>query len=215
MNVTIIGAGNMGKGIGYRIAAGGHSITLVDSNPEAAENLREELHSVMRKSATISTANLEEVIPGEVVILALWYGVNLEVAKLLADRLEDRIVVDVANPVNATWDGLTTPPDSSSAEELAKVVPASAKVVKAFNTTFAGTLVNGNVGGIPLDVFIAGDDEAARQVVAGLVSDGGLVPVETGPLQRARILEGLGFLGISLQGMHHLNFSTGWKLIRP
>ena len=56
MNVTIIGAGNMGKGIGYRIAAGGHSITLVDSNPEAAENLREELHSVMRKGATISTA---------------------------------------------------------------------------------------------------------------------------------------------------------------
>jgi 3-hydroxyacyl-CoA dehydrogenase len=76
MNVTIIGAGNMGKGIGYRIAAGGHSITLVDSNPEAAENLREELHSVMRKGATISTANLEEVIPGEVVILALWYGVK-------------------------------------------------------------------------------------------------------------------------------------------
>ncbi|MGJ3559387.1 hypothetical protein ACR6C2_14060 [Streptomyces sp. INA 01156] len=51
------------------------------------------------------------------------------------------------------------------------------RVVKAFNTTFAGTLTAGEVAW-PLDVFIAGDDEAAKQTVADLVSSAGLRPLD-------------------------------------
>jgi Trk K+ transport system NAD-binding subunit len=43
MNVTIIGAGNMGRGIGHRLVAGGHDVTVVDRDPEEAEQLVEEL----------------------------------------------------------------------------------------------------------------------------------------------------------------------------
>jgi len=43
MNVTIIGAGNMGHGIGHRLVAGGHDVTVVDRDPEEAEQLVEEL----------------------------------------------------------------------------------------------------------------------------------------------------------------------------
>jgi hypothetical protein len=64
-------------------------------------------------------------------------------------------------------------------------------VVKAFNTTFAGTLVAGEVSGQPLDVLIAGDDNNAKQKVSQLVSDGGLRPVDVGPLHRAQQLEQL------------------------
>lgn len=85
--------------------------------------------------------------------------------------------------------------------------------MKAFNTTFAGTLVKGDVSGHPLDVFIAGDDAAAKAVVADLARSGGLKPVDAGPLQRAQQLEGLGFLGISLQQPHDLGFMSGWKLV--
>jgi predicted dinucleotide-binding enzyme len=88
-------------------------------------------------------------------------------------------------------------------------------VVKAFNTTFAGTLVAGNVGGTPLDVYIAGDDENAKKTVSNLVTDGGMVAVDIGPLVRAREIEALGLLGITLQVRHNLGFATGWKLIRP
>jgi len=214
MNIILIGAGNMGRGIGYRLVAGGHSVTLVDRNLETAHNLAAELASAAKGRAVVRTASLETFDPGDVVILAVQYGVNLELAQQLGSRLDDKVVIDIANPLNASYDDLATAPGTSSAEELAKIIPA-AKVVKAFNTTFAGTLVTGNVGGIPLDVFIAGDDEAAKLKVVQLVEDGGLVAVDTGPLKRARLLEGLGLLGITLQMKHNLGFSTGWKLIRP
>jgi NADPH-dependent F420 reductase len=215
MKITIIGAGNMGRGIGYRLVAGGHDVILVDSSPEASEGLAKELHSVAKKGGSAKSAVLESAEMGEVVVLALSYGVNLAVAKQLGAKLDGKVVIDIANPLNATYDGLATAPGTSSAEELAKVVSSGAKIVKAFNTTFAGTLVAGNVGGIPLDVFIAGDDEAAKNTVSKLVTDGGLVAVDAGPLLRARELEGLGLLGITLQIRHNLGFTTGWKLIRP
>jgi 8-hydroxy-5-deazaflavin:NADPH oxidoreductase len=85
-------------------------------------------------------------------------------------------------------------------------------VVKAFNTTFAPTLVAGEAGGQQLDVLIAGDDDAAKQKVAQLVSDGGLRPLDVGPLRRAQQLEQLGFLHISLQQPLNLGFSSAVKL---
>ena len=204
----------MGRGIGHRLVAGGNSVTLVDPNPESAETLAAELRAVAKQGALVKTATLQNVELGEVVVMAVWYGVNLELAKQLGNRLAGKTVVDIANPLNSTYDGLATSPDSSSAEDLSKLVPAGAKVVKAFNTTFAQTLVDGQVGGQKLDVFIAGDDEAAKQVVSKLITDGGLVAVDAGPLNRARQLEGLGLLGITMQFKHNLGFTTGWKLTR-
>jgi NADPH-dependent F420 reductase len=215
MNITVIGAGNMGRGIGHRMVVGGHSVTLVDNNPESAENVAAELRKVAKGGALVKTASLDNVQLGEVVVLAVYFGVNIDIAKRLGAKLAGKVVVDIANPLNSTFDGLATAPDTSSAEELAKVVPAGAKVVKAFNTTFAGTLVAGQVGGIPLDVFIAGDDEAAKKTISSLVTDGGLVAVDVGALNRARQLEGLGLLGITLQFKYNLGFGTGWKLTRP
>jgi predicted dinucleotide-binding enzyme len=215
MNITIFGAGNMGRGIGHRFVASDNALTIVDTNPEAAETLVNELKGVARKGATVHMATMDNVELGDVVVLAVQYGVNLELGKKLGKKLDGKLVVDIANPLNQTFDGLATAPGTSSAEELAKVVSSGAKVVKAFNTTFAGTLVAGNVGGTPLDVYIAGDDDAAKKTLAKLVGDGGLVAVDVGPLQRARELEGLGFLGITLQMRHNWGFATGWKLIRP
>ena len=70
--------------------------------------------------------------------------------------------------------------------------------MKAFNITFANTL-QGEVAGQPLDVLIAGDDSGAKEAVATVARDGGLNPVDTGSLQRARELEALGFLHMTLQ----------------
>jgi predicted dinucleotide-binding enzyme len=151
---------------------------------------------------------------GDVVVLAVWYGVNIELAKRFGSKLSGKVVVDIANPLNSTYDGLSISPDTSSAEELAKAVPG-VKVVKAFNTTFAGTLAAGKVNGQPLDVFLAGDDDAAKAKVAQLVTDGGLVAIDAGPLLRSRQLEALALLGITLQMKHNLGFATAWKLVRP
>jgi predicted dinucleotide-binding enzyme len=146
-------------------------------------------------------------------VLALWYGTNIEVAKQLSEKLNGKTVVDIANPLNSTYDGLVTAPDSSSAEDVAKAVGPKTKVVKAFNTTYASTLLSGQVAGEPLDVFIAGDDEEAKNRVAQLIKDAGLRPVDTGPLSRARQIEGLGFLHIVTQGDLGTNYASAVKIL--
>ena len=213
MNVTIIGAGNMGRGIGIRAAAGGHSVTFVDASPENAEKTAADVRASSKNGTKVSTASLGDVQLGDVVVFAVWYGTNIELAKQLGDRLAGKVVVDIANPLNNTYDGLATAPDSSSAEDLAKVVVPSANVVKAFNTTYAGTLSSGQVDGRPLDVFIAGDDDGAKEKVAQLVRDGGMRPVDTGPLSRARQIEGMQLLHIVTQGTLGTNWASAIKIL--
>jgi len=204
MNVTIIGAGNMGRGIGTRLIAGGHKVTFVDANPETAQKTAADLKAEV---GTLDTPL------GDVVVLAVWYGTNIEIAKQLGNKLAGKVVVDIANPLNSTYDGLATAPDSSSAEDLAKALVAGAKVVKAFNTTYAGTLVAGEVAGQKLDVFIAGDDADAKAKVAQIVTDGGMRAVDAGPLSRARQIEGMQLLHIVLQGSLGTNWGSALKIL--
>ena len=207
MKVTIIGAGNMGRGVGTRVVAGGHELEILDRDPAEAQKLAEEL------GGGATALHGAGAIAGEVVVMALYYPGIKDAARQYANDLDGKVVVDITNPVDTqTSDRLATPPGTSSAEEVAALVPAGTPVVKAFNTTFAGTLVGGEVGGQQLDVLIAGDDEGAKQKVSQLVSDGGLRPIDVGPLSRARQLEQLGFLHISLQEPLELGYASTIKL---
>jgi predicted dinucleotide-binding enzyme len=136
MNVTIIGAGNMGRGIGHRLVVGGHDVTVVDRDPEEAGRLAEELRGAAQGGATVEAAGPGVELRGEVMILAVYYPGTLELARELGERLAGKVVVDIANPLNQTFDGLATAPGTSAAEEIAATMPAGARVVKAFNTTF-------------------------------------------------------------------------------
>ncbi len=88
-------------------------------------------------------------------------------------------------------------------------------MVKAFNTTFAATLVAGEVAGQPLDVLLAGDDADAKAQVAALVEAGGMRPIDAGPLRRARQLEHLGFLHMALQEALDSGYGSAVKLLTP
>ncbi len=188
-------------------------MTVVDRDPEEAGQLADELQGAAQGGATVEAAGPGAQLRGEVVILAVYYPGDIEIVREQGDGLAGKVVVDISNPLNQTFDALATAPGTSAAEEVAASAPAGARVVKAFNTTFAGTLVEGQVAGQPLDVFIAGDDEEAKETVAQLVRDGGLRAIDVGPLERARQLEGLGFIGITLQQPLGLNFRSAWKLI--
>ena len=205
MKVTIIGAGNMGRGIGTRVVAGGNDVEVIDTDPEAAHALAAELGS----SATVA-----EMAGGEVVVLALPYEALAEAVDQHRESLAGKVVVDIANPAEwSTMDRVVTPEGSSSAEETAKLVPSSASVVKAFNTTFAGTLVAGEVAGEKLDVLIAGDDEEAKRKLAELVEAGGMRPLDVGPLKRARQLEQVGLFHMAVQDQLGSGFGSTVKLL--
>lgn len=206
MNVTIIGAGNMGRGIGTRAVAGGHAVQVIDRDPAEAEALAQELGG--RSSAGASDAELD----GEVVVLALYYPSVREAIEQYEDRLVGKVVVEITNPFDFETGEPLPPAGTSAAEELAERLPAGTHVVKAFNTTFANTLVQGEAHGQQLDVLIAGDDEGAKGKVAQLAESGGLRPIDVGPLQRARQLEHLGFLHISLQQPLGAGFASAVKL---
>jgi NADPH-dependent F420 reductase len=213
MNITIIGPGNMGRAIAGRALTGGHSVTFVGKTLESAQKATDDVKASANQKAEVSATTLEDFQPGDVVVLALWYGTNIEVAKQLSEKLQGKTVVDIANPVNSTYDGLVTAPDSSSAEDVAKAAGSKTKVVKAFNTTYASTLREGEVAGQPLDVFIAGDDEEAKNKVARFIEDAGLRPIDAGPLSRAREIEGMQLLHIVTQNGLGTNYSSTIKIL--
>jgi NADPH-dependent F420 reductase len=215
MRILIIGAGNMGKGIATRAVSGHHDVTLYDIDPSIATSLASELSSNGAVKVETTTQPKEVASNSDLVILASWYGSNLELARQLGTSLENKIVVDISNPLNEQFNGLVTAPDTSAAETIRAALPESAKLVKAFNTTFAGTLVAGEVNGNPLDVFIAGDDKTAKETVRSFVESSGMNAIDTGTLDRARQLEALGLLGITLQGSLGTGFMSAWKLVLP
>jgi 8-hydroxy-5-deazaflavin:NADPH oxidoreductase len=213
MKVTIVGAGNMGRGIGTRLVAGGNDVELVDRDPAEGRALADELQAAAKSGASATALEPDSPFGGEVVVLAIYYPSLAEAVAQYADRLAGKVVVEISNPIDfTTFDGLVTPADSSAAEEVAELVPEGTPVVKAFNTTFGRTLVAGEAGGEQLDVFVAGDDPDAKRKVIALVEAGGLRPIDAGPLRRARQLEHLGFLHIVLQEPLGAGFGSALKL---
>jgi predicted dinucleotide-binding enzyme len=205
-SITIIGSGNMARGIGTRAAAAGYVIQILDRDTSKAAALADDLSGA-------TSGALGEPPAGDIVVLALPYGAVVEVVGQYGGALDGKVLVDITNPVDfETFAGLVTPPASSAAQEIAKVVPG-AKVVKAFNTTFASTLVDGTVDGQPLDVLIAGDDEGAKASVAAFIEAAGLRPLDVGPLAQSRWLEGIGFLHIGLQVSKGWGWNTAVKVI--
>jgi NADPH-dependent F420 reductase len=188
-HVSIIGTGNMGQAIAGVVSRSGNTVELLN-------------HSDAGKPAT-----------GEVVVLAVPYGAVAEVIAQRGAQLAGKVVVDITNPVNfETFDSLVVPADGSAAAEIAAALPQS-RVVKAFNTTFAATLASGTVGDVPTTVLIAGDDADAKSLLAGIVTAGGLRAIDAGSLRRARELEALGFLQISLAAAEKIAWTGGFAVV--
>ncbi|HEU4947283.1 MAG TPA: NADPH-dependent F420 reductase [Kribbella sp.] len=211
--VTIIGAGNMGRGIGTRLVSGGHEVQILARTAEEATAVAEELG---RDGSSVIGGGIDGEITGDIVVLAAPYEGALDFVQKHGDQLVGKVVVDITNPVDwATFDRLVTPADSSAAQEIAARLPAGVAVVKAFNTTFAQTLVAGGVAGHDLDVLIAGDDTGAKAAVAALVESGGMRPIDAGPLRRAQQLEHLGFLHMALQDELGTGYGSAVKFVGP
>jgi 8-hydroxy-5-deazaflavin:NADPH oxidoreductase len=203
MDITIIGAGNMARGIGTRALAGGHSVTLLGSDAAAlASDLSGEVRAGARGDA----------LTGDVVVLAVPYGALEDVLATYVDQLAGKVVVDITNPIDFSSFTPLAIDAGSAAQEIAQKAPG-AKVVKAFNTTFAGTLAEGRVADEPVDVFIAADDEEAKRAVRQIAEDGGVRAVDAGPLARARELEALGYLHMAVQQTLDTGFASAVKIV--
>jgi 8-hydroxy-5-deazaflavin:NADPH oxidoreductase len=171
-SVSILGTGNMGSAIAGVVEKGGNTVQLLGEDA------------------------VNQAVTGEIVILAVPYPALREIVAQRGDQLAGKVVVDITNPLDfETFDSLVVPADSSAAAELAAALPNS-KVLKAFNTTFAGTLASGTIGGQPTTVLIAG----------------GLKAIDAGSLRRAREMEAVGFQQLTLAAADKISWTGGFAL---
>src|SRR6202042_52628 len=171
-SISIIGTGNMARTIGARAVAGGNTVEVMGRDQSKAADLAKTLGDG-------ATAGEWGAAPaGDIVIMALLYDGVVPVVAQYGDALAGKIIVDISNPFNSTFDGLAHREETSIAQEAAKAAPASASVVKAFNTVFGHVLEKGHRP----DVFFAGDDAQAKERVAAFIESLGLRPLDVGPL---------------------------------
>ena len=206
MNIAIIGTGNVGAGLARAFVEAGQHVYIAGRTHAQATTAATATGSEAVANAASAAAL------GDVIVLAVPFGSVEEIAAAIAPVVNGKIVIDVTNPAKEDWSGPLFFGTGSGAEQIAAWLP-EARVVKAFNTLFAGNIANPSPEGIALDGYVAADDAAARATVLELAAAIGLNPVDVGRLSAARLLEPLAWLNISLNMQPGWSWKTGWKLV--
>ena len=206
MRLAIIGAGNVGKGLGGAAVKAGHDVTISSRN---AEHYSESAKAIGARAAGTADA----VRDAEVVVLAIPADSIVDTGRSLASHVGGKILVDVSNRVNPREPGSVL--DGSSVSEKLQAAVPDARVVKAFNTLFASTYADPAPSGQVRDAYVAGDDDVAKASVLELAGSLGFRPIDMGPLAVARVLEGMALCNILLQIRNGWPWQSGFKLIGP
>lgn len=203
-SISIIGSGKMGAAIAEVAARAGAHVQIVKrsaSSPSAARSGFE--NGVMGDELT-----------GDLVALAVPSAAYPNILEHYRDQLSSRVIIDISNPIDfSTYDELKSPADSSTAAELAQLLPEGASVVKAFNVNLGDTLTSGTNGTTATTVLFAGDYADAKMKVAALIEAAGMRAVDVGPLTRARELEAMGFLQIIMAALGKTRYESGFTLL--
>ena len=194
MQIAIIGAGNVGGALGKRWARAGHTITFGVPDPSEARH-----RATAEAAGGAGLASVPQAVAGaDAIVLAVPFDAVENAVKAAGD-LSGRVLIDVTNPLRMGADGLELSLgfDRSAAEHVASLAPG-ASVFKTLNQ--AGFEVMANTTGYPVRpvMFVAGNDDARKPVVMGLVSDLGFHAVDAGSLRIARLLEPYGMLWIHM-----------------
>lgn len=194
MQVTVIGAGNMGAAFTQQLTRAGHQVSVTARNADKAQAVAQ-----ANPGATAVAMGSAAVASADAIVLATAYGDAAAALQSLGDAVNGKVVIDITNPLTADYMGLTLGHSTSAAEEIAKAAPG-AQIVKAFNTVFAQVLAQGaNFGnGQTVSVFVASDSERAKETVTALAQSMGFATVDAGGLKNARYLEPLAGFNIYL-----------------
>jgi 8-hydroxy-5-deazaflavin:NADPH oxidoreductase len=212
--IAVIGAsGNMGSAISKSLSKGANRLLLFANEKEKVDALVQDIKS-SNSAADIEALECPKDASWEadVIILAVPYQAEREITGEIKEVANQKIVISIANPLNETYVGLVTAPDTSAAEELQKLLPNS-KVVKAFNTTFAADFSTPVIDSKQVDAFVAGNDEEAVNTASELVKTAGFNPIVAGDLSVSRTLEAMQLLLIQLGVKYNYNWLAGWKIL--
>ena len=192
MKIAIIGAGNVGGTLGTAFARHGHEVVFAARDP-SSDKLRE---AVERAPGARAAAVAEAAASADLVVLATPWP-SAEQAVRSAGDISGKVLIDCTNPLAPDLSGLVVGQTDSAAESVARWAPG-ARVVKAFNTTGFKNMADPHYGDQRIDMYVCGDEPAARSTVMRLAEEIGFDPVDCGPLRNARLLEPLAMLWIWL-----------------
>jgi predicted dinucleotide-binding enzyme len=188
MKTAIIGLGNIGRQVALNLTAGGQDVIVADRDLAKAKTLAGESGGKAR-AGSVAVAIGE----ADVIIFAVYFDAIRELLAEYRNKLGGKIVVDPSNPIAPDGAGgfkKLIPPDQSSGQILASLLPSGAKFVKAFGTLLAPSLRTGaRRSPDPNVLFYASDDPGAGDAVAELIRASGFAPVRIGGIDRSIRIE--------------------------
>jgi predicted dinucleotide-binding enzyme len=191
--VAIIGIGNIGSRLAADWAAGGQDFLLAGRDQEAARKIAADL------GGHAEAVSVDEAVDrADALVVAVWLPDFEQFIAQYRDRLAGKVIIDPTNPVSADADGnyrKAIPEKESSGQILAGLLPAGARLVKAFGTLSAPSLsAAARQEPERAVLFYAADDDAAGDLVAGLIRAAGFDPVSIGGLDQSIRIEMFGDL---------------------
>ncbi|PRY68959.1 hypothetical protein B0I08_103165 [Glaciihabitans tibetensis] len=176
MKITVIGAGTIGGNLARRLSEAGHDVNVAGARGHdavAAEVLAAGAHAVQLDTA---------VIDRDVIIFAVPFSVQPDLADLLAAVPEETVVVDTSN-YYPFMSGPVEDIDNGKVESVWSQEKLGRPIVKAWNAALAGTQ---QTKGLPagaggrISIPVAADSAKARAIVMQLVDDTGFDPFDAG-----------------------------------
>jgi 8-hydroxy-5-deazaflavin:NADPH oxidoreductase len=191
--VAIIGAGNIGRTLAADWAAGGQDFLLAGRDQEATRKIAAGL------DGHAEAVSVDEAVDrADALVVAVWLPDFRQFIAQYGDRLAGKVIIDPSNPVGPDADGnyrKVIGEQESSGQILAGLLPAGARLVKAFGTLSAPTLsAAARQEPDRAVLFYAADDDAAGDLVAGLIRAAGFDPVRVGGLDQSIRIEMFGDL---------------------
>jgi len=190
MRIAILGAGNVGGGLGKAFAAVGHDVVFGVRDPESTKT-----QAALAEIPEAAVASPADAVEGaDAIVFALRpVAINSTIAEL--PSLAGRVVIDAMNRFEAE------PTAHSTTQDLAALLPG-AKLAKAFNTTGFENYTTAAARTVPAAIFVAGDDPDAKRLAMALASEIGFRPEDAGGLANAKVLEEMVKVWMALALVH-------------
>jgi predicted dinucleotide-binding enzyme len=192
VNIGILGSGNVGQVLGMGLSAAGHPVMLGTREPAAEKAQAWAARAAERAAGRASVGTFAEAAAfGEVIVLAtLWDGTENALRLAGAGNLAGKALMDATNPLDfsAGMPRLALGHTDSGGEQVQRWA-ADARVVKAFNMVGHGLMVHPDLPGGPPDLFICGNDDAAKATISGLAGELGWPTIDLGGIEASRLIE--------------------------
>jgi 8-hydroxy-5-deazaflavin:NADPH oxidoreductase len=213
MRIGILGTGPVGQKLGSGFLSLDHDVKM-GSRDAANERMQQWLGANAKRASGGTFADAAAY--GEVLVLATSWAGTEEALKLAGlQNFAGKVVIDATNPLAFPSGG--PPPvlalgwNDSGGEQVQRWLP-NARVVKCFNIVGNAHMVHPDFPGGPPDMFIAGNDEAAKQIVTGFCRDFGWPVIDIGGIEGSRLLEPMCILWVEY-GLRTGNWDHAFKML--